>query len=266
MNWYSVGIAAVSGGIAGGVAALIVWGIRKSKPFFWIVFVSLFLVVNSILRQLILPVSETPSTSAQIESSLESITIYQTLRKHDPSGYVALVLSLTDAFDKGLNGEQLGEVAWGKLAKHTLRMIPKSSDNAVLTFVSVLIYQLEESQDIGGDLCFNMLYSESIPLSELIAGKSAELQKRELAAADLIIRSFDQNRRIPAEHDVMPFLDSVYVDLIEEYGDDIYALEDPSGSSVSNDRICSMTISLYSRIMLLPKEQSAPLLRWMFQE
>jgi len=103
--------------------------------------------------------------------------------------------------------------------------------------------------------------------SEPVDGRkyfSPETQAADLAALTEVIRSSNENPQpIPSEQEVTPALKPIYAELGKEHGNDLLMLQSPVVSDADKAKVCSMAMSLYSKILSLPESESGKILRFM---
>jgi hypothetical protein len=114
------------------------------------------------------------------------------------------------------------------------------------------------------DACFKFVHPEIEGGIDVTNIFSKELQKKNLASLNEIVKSSTSEKQLPSQEEIMPTLEAVILKLVEKYGDDINMLDNPAAENVDRRKICSLTKDLYLNILELPRNQSVPLLRWMF--
>lgn len=266
MNWYSIGLAAGSGALAALIASLIFGKKPEKKTAFTIVVVILFVVFNTLSKELILPELNAFKAKSDIQQAFSDIPAFQSIKNHEPDTYARLVASLTEVGKKGYSEQQAIDIVRGQISSLVAKRLPKASDEAIISYIGVLIDEMTELQSQGGDLCFRLLFPQAGGGVDGRKVFSKEIQKRDLEALDLTIKSYDANRQIPSETQVMPYLEPIYLKLFEVYGNDVLALENPAANNVDKGKVCSITKTLYSEILKLDPEKSVGALRWMLSQ
>ncbi|PJE78253.1 hypothetical protein CI610_02815 [invertebrate metagenome] len=264
MNWYSVGLAAASGGIAALIASLIFGKKPEKKTAYTIVVVVLFVVLNTLSKQFILPKLNAYKAVADIESSFNEIPAFASIKKYEPETYQRLVDSLAEVTNQGYNQQQAIDLVRTQISGLVESRMPHASDEAILTYMSVMVTEMDELHKQGKGLCYKLLLPQ---IEGGIDGRkvfSKETQKKDLMALDEIIKTSNTKKTIPSESAVMPSLEPIFVSLYSKFGDDVAMIENPTATNVDKDKVCSITMDLYKEILALPPEQAASALRWMF--
>jgi hypothetical protein len=264
VNWYSVGLAAASGGIAALIASLVFGKKPEKKTAYTIVVVILFVGLNALSKQFIFPELNAHKAKADIESAFSDIPAFASIKKYEPAIYQNLVDSLTDATKQGFDQQQAIDLVRSQISGLVESRMPHASDEAILTYMNVLVTEMGELQGKGGGLCYKLLFPQ---VGGGVDGRKAfsqETQNNDLLALDEVIKTSNTKRAIPPESAVMPYLEPVFVSLYSKFGDDVSMIENPTASNVDKRKVCSITMELYSEILQLPPEQAASALRWMF--
>ena len=175
-----------------------------------------------------------------------------------------MISALTDAASDGFNEQRIISITMRHISTIMDMRLPWASDEAILSYVEVMVDEIQELQDHGGDHCYRLLFPEVNDDIHDYKILSKEVQYRSLAAIDLTIKSYDAIRRIPSDEEVLQTLEPIYAELYETFGDDMLALDDPIGNNMDKERACEITKMLYLKILQLPDEQSVPVLRWLF--
>ncbi len=182
MNWYSIGLAAASGGLAALIASLVFGKKTEKRTGYTIVVVILFVVFNTLSKQYILPELNAQKAKADIESTFENIPAFASIKKYEPTTYQSLVNSLTDATKKGYSQQQAIDLVRAQISGLVESRLPHASDGAILSYMNVMVDEMSELQSKGGGLCYKLLFPQ---VGGGVNGRevfSKETQNRDLAA------------------------------------------------------------------------------------
>lgn len=268
MDFISVGFAAASGALAGGISALIFSKSKsKSKSIATTaVTVILFFVFNAISEQYISPALFPNKIENDIASALEQIPVYSSIKKYEPETYNSMIETYIDATRKSLSKQKTIDLMRSKLRTVVISRLKDASDEAIVTYMGVIVEEIKELETMRNDLCFKYLFPEVAGGINAYKIFSSSMQQKDLAALDEIIKTSNTERPVPTEGEIMPLLQPIFASLYEKYGDDVAMLDNPKGDNVDRLKICSITKDLYIQLLELPKEQSAITLRWMFSQ
>lgn len=264
MNWYSIGLAAASGGIAALIASLIFGKKTEKKTAYTIVVVVLFVVINTLSKQFILPELNGYKAVADIESAFNEIPAFASIKRYEPETYQKLVDSLAAVTKQGYSQQQAIDLVRSQISGLVESRMPHASDEAILAYMSVMVTEMDELHKKGNGLCYKLLFPQ---VGGGIDGRkvfSQETQKKDLMALDEIIKTSNTKKPIPSESTVMPSLEPIFVSLYSKFGEDVSMIENPTAANVDKEKVCNITMNLYKEILALPPEQAVSTLRWMF--
>lgn len=267
MDWISIGLAGLSGAVAAAMASLLVRNPKEKRAAYTVVVVICFVVLQGLSREFIFPDLNAWNQARKAESALLEIPAFQAIKQYDPTTYKILLSDLKGSLREGLDESQVIGMVRGHIAGLVQRRLPSASDEAVVSYINVMVTEIREIGSHGGDLCYRFLFPQQSAPVGWHKYFSKQTQEADLAALAQVIRTAAENpQTIPREADVMPTLEPIFVDLANEYGNDIDMLQNPSAPTVDRAKICSMTADLYSRILQLSKHESSKVLRFLLSQ
>jgi hypothetical protein len=197
--------------------------------------------------------------------SIRNVRAYQTLQEYDPAFYVSLITTYKKLVARNLTDKQIDDALRAEQAKLMERLLPRASDDAIIAYARLVVDQLDELQHDGIEPCLTLLIPESSPDIDTSPIYSESTKERELDTLDITLRSYDADRRLPAEKDVWPDLGPIFDELFAAFGaDNVAALENSYDPSIDRDLVCGVSRALYSGILNHPKRNAANALRWLF--
>ena len=263
MNWTSIVLAAISGGLAGLIAMLVAGSPKERGGAYAGVFVVAFLVLNFISRQYILPRIEANSA----ESQLLEIPAFVAIKKYDSKTFYSLLGELKQGLKDGKSEIELIAIIRGQMTAIVASRLPTASDEAVVAYIKVMITELHELNQAGGDLCYRYLFPTAATPFDPRQNLSKETQQADLAAlADVIRTSATDPQPKPPEDLVAPKLQPIVAELNGQYGSDLQMLQNPAAPGVDKTKICAISTSLYEKILRLPASDSGKVLRYMMSK
>ncbi len=264
MNWYSIGLAAVSGGLAALIASLIFARKSKKSALYVAAVVLLFAVFNGLSKHYLLPSLTAPKKQADIDSALAQVPAFASIKRYEPETYENLLASLMQAKKEGYSELQIIALVRSHISALVDARIPHASDQAVLAYVGVTVDEMKELKAQGNGLCYQFLFPQGTEVIDSRKVFSQETQQRDLLALDKIIQTSNQMRELPTEAEVLPYLQPVLVNLHEKFGEDVLMLDNPTAEDIDKARVCEISIELYQGILQLESLPAASTLRWMF--
>jgi hypothetical protein len=266
MNWYSIILAAISGGLAVLIATLIFGKEPADKSAHKIVIVVLFIAFTALSKIFLLPKINAYSAKAEATIALKSVPAFRSIEKYAPDTYRKIFKILTDSIENGGSQEQAITLVRAQVQTFVLTRLPHASDDALISYVRIMDIEMAELQAKGSTLCYQFLHPQVVGGIDTVKLISRETQGKDLAALNEIIKSSNSKRPIASEDEVMPNLQPVFLALREKYGDGVAVIENPTAPGVDKARVCSVTRELYQKIVALPPDQAGKTLRWMFAQ
>ena len=95
------------------------------------------------------------------------------------------------------------------------------------------------------------------------------MQKDDLDALAKVIESSASNPQpLPDQEEVVAKLKPIYARLVEEFGEDVGLLDNAArvASEADKRKICTMTGSLFDKILAHPAEESGGILRYILSQ
>jgi len=201
---------------------------------------------------------------AKFEQSIRDIRAYQTLRECDPTFYDDLIITYKKLAGQDLTDKQVDDALRAKQAKLIEQRLPRASDDAIIAYARLIVDQLDEFQLDGTEPCLTLLVPQSSPDNDTSPIYSETTKGRELDTLDITLRTYDADRRLPAEEDVWPDLGPIFAGLFDAFGaDNVAAMENSYDPSIDRILVCNVTRALYSGILDFPKRNAANALRWL---
>ncbi len=233
-----------------------------------ILFAIFFAVVKSFFLLQSSPSRIQSSATAQFELVMEGMPVYQTLKEYEPEIYGGLLVSYADGIRRGYTDLQLQEQLRLQINELIRKRLPKASDEAIVTYVQLMLDQMIELQSKGGTLCFKLLYPQVSGGVDVLALFSDETKRREFDALDMTLRSYDANMAIPAKEGVLLHTEQIYFTLFDKYGEDnvLLALTNPLAPGIDKVLTCNIVRDLYAGVLQLPDKKATNALRYMFSQ
>ena len=267
MNWISVGLAGLSGALAALIAALAIRNPKKNRAAYAIVFFVSLAVLQVISRQYVFPDLNAWYQMRKAESALIEIPAFQTIKQYDTKTYEAMMSDIKEAIKKGTDESQIIGLMRGHVAGLVQKRLPYAADDAVVTYMSVMLTEIKELSEQGNDLCYHFLFPQQSAPFDGRKYFSKQTQEADLAALAQIVKTAAENpQALPGEADAMPLLTPIFLGLTNEYGTDIAMLQNPTAPNVDKVKVCSMADGLYARILQLPQNESSKVLRFMLSQ
>jgi hypothetical protein len=204
-----------------------------------------------------------PHVQAAIAAhSLGDQPLFRTLRKYEPALYDRLERGYQAAIRSGTEQKFL-QTAIVDASELTEKYLPVASNESVRNLMRHTLEQLEKLQRKPDDTCFRLLFPHVAGSPELDVLPKSVLEENMRRLEAVLLSAIERPQAIPAEQDVLAVLQPIYLHLSQSHGEDLQMLADPGAAGVDRRKVCSMTVELYDRILALPDDQDAMVLRFM---
>ncbi len=201
---------------------------------------------------------------AKFEQSIANVSAYQTLREYDPAFYDGLVTTYKNLVGQDLTDKQINDELRTELAELIEELLPRASDDAIIAYARLIVDQLDELQLDGTEPCLTMLIPQPSPEDAASPIYSESTKGRELDTLDIILRTYNADRKLPGKEDVWPDLEPVFIELMEAFGaDNVAAMQNSYDPGIDRVLVCNVSRALYSGILNFPKRKAASALRWL---
>jgi hypothetical protein len=200
------------------------------------------------------------------ESALLDQPVYRVLKKHEPVVYEKLVAEYKTYQREETSRENFINFANSEINLAATQSLAHASNGAVLALVKDMLNTARQLQKAPGDTCFRYWFP-------LVSGPPDVARYIEPAAQAHTLELMGEVIRTAAEDPIpLPEADTVKDNLAkvinetyEQYGTDAQMIAHAEDPQVDRAKVCTITLSVYDRIMSLPPADSSALLRSMTQ-
>ena len=269
MDWYSVGVAAICGGLAGAIGALLASGFKKTRTktiVSTVVTVVLFSALLAWANGTIIADHKEQAALAEFETTIVGNPAYESIQEFAPEAMEEIRSYLKKAVREN-HGSLLAETNTRKIMASVIASrLPKASDAAILNAIQLAVDQMKWLDQRGDDSCFKFLFPHVDGGIRALSVFSQEDMDRDYESTRLILSTYDETREIPTEGHAMEVLNPVYVALFQTHGQEAVAeMADVTADGINRSQICSISIDLYAMILARENEDAVTALRWMLK-
>jgi len=264
MNVINLAIGALAGLLAALIASVLVRDARENRGRYGATFAISFAVLFGLANVFVYPGLNGRYQAGHVESELLESPAFRALKQHDRATYDKLVAEMKQSLKDGKGEGQIIANVRGHITKVVQVRLPRASNEAVASYMKVMLVEMDELNQQGGDLCYRFLFPQ--PSGPIDPNKhfSKKTQEADLAALAQVIKSSAEDPQpVPQEAEVLPTLTPIYLELATEHGEDIAMLQNPTAPSVDRRKICAMSKSIYTKILRLPVDDSGRVLRYL---
>jgi hypothetical protein len=192
--------------------------------------------------------------------------VYQVLKKHEPAVYEKLLAEYKVYAREETRRENFVNLANAEISVAATRNLAHASQASVNALMSDMVATAKRLQKVPGDACFRYWFPQVSGPPDVAKYIDPAAQAHTLDLMGEVIRSAAENPEpLPEASAVKDDLARVINGTYEQYGEDAQMLSHAEDPRVDRAKVCTITISVYERIMSLPPADSIALLRAMTQ-
>ena len=200
------------------------------------------------------------------ESALLKQSVYRVLKKHEPEVYEKLVAEYKVYAREETRRENFINLANAEISLAATRSLAHASQESVIALIKDMITTARRLQKVPGDSCFRYWFPQVAGPPDIAKYIDPPAQAHTLDLMGEVIRSAAESPTpLPAAEAVKDNLAKVINGTYEQYGEDAQMISHAEDPRVDRLKVCTITISVYERIMSLPPADSGALLRAMTQ-
>jgi hypothetical protein len=269
MDWYSVGIAAVCGGVAGAIGAMAASVFKKKQAkaiTSAVITVVLFMALFGWAKETIIADHAEQATLAKFESLIVGNPAYKSIQEFAPETMTEVRNYIKLAVSEKHDYSTVEATTRQIIASVIGTRLPKASDAAILNAIQLTVDQMRLLRERNDGSCFRFLFPHVDGGIRALDVFSQELMDRDYASTSLILSTYDDTRELPEERDAREVLSPIYEALFQKYAQEAVAeMADVTADGIDKSRICSISLDLYEMILALEDKDAVTALRWMFE-
>lgn len=256
MDWLSIAAAAICGGLASGLAALLL-GRGESSNGVRAGVVMAGLLGGALAHQLLDPEIQI----MRMKRELAKQPAMRAIKQYDVGTYETVLAELKDGVRQHKSQAAIIEAAGSKVAQLTLDRLPRASDAAAIAYLQVMVDQMRA---LDGENCYRFLFPARGSHLEVVRALPEELKRREqVALAEVVRIAHVAPRDVPTVDDVRAPMIKVYEGLSQEFGPRVRLLETGSSAGADRGTVCKLYTSIFDRIVEMPEDQGGPIFRYL---
>jgi hypothetical protein len=264
MSWIGLVVAAICAVLAGVITTAVLRHRTKEKLHYVGLWAALLAVLFGAASQLITPALQVRYDVSRIDASLSSNAAFSAIKKHDPLTYDRIKGELRDGLLKGRSQPELIELLRSEVSILVQQRLPRASDEAATEYMRVMVQEMAELRRHGGDLCYRFLFAQPGQGVDLTRYVSANTMEADYAALSQVVRSsVVAPQPVPQKSEVEPRLQPVVALLAARYGRDLALLQQPQAPGIDRDKLCGISIDMYTAILQLPVADAGKLVRYL---
>ena len=200
------------------------------------------------------------------ESALLKQPVYHVIRKYEPQLFDKIVEEFKVFQRNESSRETFVNFANYEISLAATQHLAHASQEAVLALVGDMVATAHTLEKAPGDSCFRYWFPQVAGPPDVAKYIQASAQAHTLELMGEVIRSSVENPvPLPKPEDVKDNLANVINATYQQYGTDAQMIAHAEDERVDRGKVCTITTSVYDRILKLPAPQSSALIRSMTQ-
>jgi hypothetical protein len=200
------------------------------------------------------------------DRSLQAQPVYQVIKRYEPTIYERLLDKHVATKSGESASSEYVNFANATLSETATQRLAHASDAAVNALIRDMLRNAQALARKPGDQCFRFLFPQVAGPPDVASQIDAAAQARTLELLAEVIRSAHESPQpLPEAAAVQDKLASVVNAIYEQYGSDAQMIAHTEDPRIDRTKVCTMTLSLYERIIAWPPADSSALIRAMTQ-
>jgi len=207
------------------------------------------------------------SGDKDFDKHMQEIPIFNVIKENDPAAYEKLETLLRNSIKNRETKNQVIARVQEYSTSLVKKYIPRASDDAVDDYAQILLDMMEDAKSNNTNLCYNLLYPKKYSQPEVLDYIEKNVNEDFLDSIGLVIKTAVQNPQSPPNPKrSKELLNTLVEPITNKFGDDLQLFAKTSHNKLEKKKMCTMSIAIYERILLLKKENASMLLRYLIAQ
>lgn len=261
-SWISLVVAAITGGVVGLIASLLLPGTGDEQNKGAVAAIVLIAILAA--HFLLSPRLESMYAMRTIDKTLSQNPAFSAIKTYDNVAYASLMADIKAAMEKGKSQNQISAMVRTHIAAVVQKRLPQASNESAVAYMQVMVQEMKEMKAQDGNVCYQFLFPQEGNYVDAAKYISAGTRKADLEALGQVIKHASlMPQPLPREAEVMLLITPIVNDLGAKYQGGLRDLQNPNALGVNRTRLCGILIDMYSQILQLPDEQNGKVVRFM---
>ncbi len=207
------------------------------------------------------------SGDKEFNKHMQEIPIFNVIKENDPAAYEKLGTLLRNSIRNREPKSQVIARVQDYSASLVKKYVPRASDDAVDDYAQKLLDLVRDAKSNSPSLCYDLLYPKRISRPEVLDYIEKNLNEGFLDTIALVIKTSVQNPQPPPDPKrSQELLNTLVEPITNKYGDNLKLFAKTSHNKIEKKKMCTMSIDIYKRILLLKKENASMLFRYLIRQ
>lgn len=199
-----------------------------------------------------------------MDEVLSATEMGNALKQYAPQDYAAVLKQMQDGYNRDQSIREMTVEMIPRMEAILLTYLPKADDEALFVFIEHISSLFKEFSSSTAR-CQAMLSGDNVAIAKiakLAYGRDMTLLQEMQGIYVEALSTYDAQRPIPSEDEVMPSLLQTMMPVIADYGSDV-VLQWDNPTTVTNSQPCLAMRDFYEAIGELPDAEATQLLRYL---
>lgn len=196
-----------------------------------------------------------------MDEALSATEMGNALKQYAPQDYATVLKQMQDGYNSDQSIREMAAEMILVMEAILFTYLPKADDEALLVFVERISSLFKEFSSSTAR-CQAMLSGDNVAIAKLAYELDMTLLQEMQDIYVGALSTYDAQRSIPSEDEVMPSLLQTMMPVIADYGSDV-VLQWDNPTTVTNSQLCLAMRDFYEAIGELPDAEATQLLRYL---
>ncbi len=207
------------------------------------------------------------SGDKEFDKHMQEIPIFNVIKENDPAAYEKLETILRNSIRNREPKSQIIARVHEYSASLVKKYVPRASDDAVDDYAQDLLDLIKDAKSDSPSICYDLLYPKRYSQPEVLNYIEKNIDKDFLDTIALVIKTAVQNPQPPPDPKrSKELLNTLVEPITDKFGDDLQLFAKTSHNKREKKKMCTMSIEIYKRILLLKKENASMLFRYLIAQ
>lgn len=200
----------------------------------------------------------------EFDKHMQAIPIFNVIKENDPAAYEKLETMLRNSIRNRESNRQIIARVQEFSTSLVKKYVPRASDDAVDVYAQDLLDLIKDAKNNSPTLCYDLLFPEKYSRPEILEYIEKNVNKHFLDTIALVIKTAVQNPQPPPDPKrSQELLNTLVEPITDKFGDDLQLFAKTSHNKIEKKKMCTMSIEIYRRILLLKKKNASMLFRYL---
>ena len=207
------------------------------------------------------------SGEKDFDKYMQDIPIFNVIKENDQAAYENLKTLLRNSIRHRETKSQIIARVQEFSANLVKKYVPRASDDSVDDYAHNLLDLMENAKSTSSELCYNLLYPKRYSQPGVLEYIQKNFDESYLDSIGRVIKTAVQNPQPqPDPKRSQELLNTLIEPVTNKYGDDLRLFGKTTHNTSEKKKMCTMSIDIYKRILLLKKEHASMVMRYLIAQ